>query len=137
MAGHKIVAGAGDEACGQAWSPWAEFAVFDGNDFAAEDVHSVVVPQLAESTLCGVGAVAESVNAAGVAEFGAVCESFNEVYGLDVAYDFRTIDEVVTDGRMREEVAFFRIDHISSGSDESAGLALKSEVLSLDCDRSE
>lgn len=137
MAGNKIVAGAGDEACGQAWSPWAEFTVFDGNDFAAEDVHSVVVPQLAESALGGIGAVAERVDAAGVAELGAVGEAFNEVDGLDVADDFGAIDEVVTDGRVREEMAFFRIDHISGGRDESAGLAFKSEVLGLDCNRTE
>jgi len=137
VAGDELIASTGNEAGCEAWSPRAKFTVFDGNDLAAEDVHSVVVPQLAESALGGVGAVAESVNAAGVAELSAVGEAFNEVDGLDVADDFRTIDEVVSDGRMREEMAFLGINHISSGSDESAGLALKGEMLGLDCDRSE
>ncbi len=132
VAGDELIAGTRNKACGQARCPRSEFTVFDSNNLAAEDVHSIVVPQLAESAVGDDGAVAEGVNAACVTKLAAVGEVLSDIDGLDVTDDLRTIDEVVTKGRMREEVAFFGIDHVGGGRDEPAGLAFKGEVLGVD-----
>lgn len=137
MPGNEVVAGTYDKACGQTRRPWSELAIFQCDNLAVEDVHSVVVPQFAESAIGYVGAVAESVNAAGIAELGTVGEAFGEVDGLDVANDLGGIDKVVTESRVRKEMTFFGVDHVGSGSDKSTGLALERELLSVGCDRNE
>src|ERR1700677_3761188 len=119
--GNKLVSGSHDEACSEAGRPGAKLTILDGDAFAAEDVHAVRIPKLAEGAVGGNVAVAEQMNAARVSDFGAIGKAFNDAEGLNVADHLGRIDEVIAHRGIREEVILLSFDNVSSWREEPAG----------------
>ena len=75
------------------------------------------------------GLVSKLMNAAGVAGLCAVAKALGDAECFNIADDRRSIDEMEADGRMREGLALFGIDHIRGRRQKPAGLALQRQVL--------
>ena len=90
-----------------------------------EDIHPGKVPEVAERPLGGHCAIAKCVEATRIAHLGPVGKPFGDAERLNVANHRRSVDEVVTDSRMRKELSLLCIDHVGCRRQKSAGLTFQ------------
>lgn len=102
-----------------------ELAILDRHHFAMEDIHSIEIPKVAECARCGVCAIAELVHTACIPHLRPVGEALSDAQGLNFADDRGSIDEMNSNGRMREKLALLRINDVGGGRQEPASLAFE------------
>ena len=130
-AGDEFVAHAYQAADGYARREWTALPVLEQYNLAMENIHSVEIPQGAEIQPA-IGGVPNLVNAAGVANLGAVGKTFGDAYRLDIADDLRGVYKMEAHRWVGKRLALGRVDNVGRGGEETSGLPLQSEILSVE-----